>query len=315
MRTATQLRRAGWSKDMFKSGMEVIVTGSPDKREPHTCYLGTLIFDDGSRMDRYGKRIITTPEDQMQRMARLANGDPNISGDWAAEMQMMTDPRGISGAFVPASMAQQYQPGDVPQGTQAYPGSRGTAESYRDGPLPVSGIWADPVEMTKEGERAAATLDAVKAQQWRLSCQPTNIIYDFMFDRHVNRIIQQPDRIILKYGYMDIERTIHMNRVKHPADLKPSFTGDSIGRWEKDTLMVDTIGLLPGLFWRMSNVMFSEQMHVTERYSLGPENETLIRSYEAEDPLYFVGKFAGTDTLQLSEVPWQPYHCEDRTKQ
>lgn len=312
MRTATQLRRSGWSKDMFKTGMQVTVTGAPDRKKAHTCYLGSIIFEDGRRMDRFTRRK-TASSGMHKRLARLANGAPNLSGDWAAELQMMTDPRGISGAFVPVSVAEKYRPGDVPEGTQAYPGSRGTRESYREGPLPVSGIWSDPVQMTEAGARAAADFDATQAESWRLSCEPTNIVYDFTFDRLVNRIIQHEDRIILKYGYMDVERTIWMNLDRHPDDLTSSYAGHSIGRWENDVLVVDTVGLKSGLFWRMSNVMFSDRVHIVERFSLGPEGNTLIRSYVAEDPLYFVGQFTGTDTLHLSDQPYQPYHCDDRT--
>jgi hypothetical protein len=218
MRTATQLRRSGWTKSMFTNGSVITVNGSPDKRKPHTCYLSTVIFADGKHIDRYGKRVVPEINSTKDRPLRLANGTPNISGDWAGEMQRMTDPRGIQGALVPDSLADNYLPGEIPVGTQAYPGSRGTDVSYLDGPLPVSGIWDDPVEMTEAGRQAAATITADDAETWRLSCQPTNIIYDFVFDVHVNRIIQESDRIILKYGYMDIELIIHLDRDKHPED-------------------------------------------------------------------------------------------------
>src|SRR5688572_17686796 len=42
MRAATVLRRSGWSEAMFAAGTAVNVTGSPDRNEPNTCYLGTI---------------------------------------------------------------------------------------------------------------------------------------------------------------------------------------------------------------------------------------------------------------------------------
>ena len=39
MRAATVLRRSGWSPEMFKSGEEVTITGSPDRDDPNSCYL------------------------------------------------------------------------------------------------------------------------------------------------------------------------------------------------------------------------------------------------------------------------------------
>src|SRR5215510_8441716 len=56
MRAATVLRRSGWSEAMFTAGTAVTITGSPDRHEPNTCYLGTITFADGTSMDRYGQR-------------------------------------------------------------------------------------------------------------------------------------------------------------------------------------------------------------------------------------------------------------------
>src|SRR5687768_11075896 len=84
MRAATVLRRSGWSEAMFAAGTEVRITGAPDRREPSTCYLGTITFADGTSMDRYGQR--QKPDARAaaaNRAERLPNGDPNINGDWA----------------------------------------------------------------------------------------------------------------------------------------------------------------------------------------------------------------------------------------
>src|SRR5688572_19137553 len=45
MRSAHTLRRSGWSKAMFKMGQRVTVEGSPDSRDPNSCYLNTIIFE------------------------------------------------------------------------------------------------------------------------------------------------------------------------------------------------------------------------------------------------------------------------------
>ena len=93
MRGATVLRRSGWTEEMFVTGSTVSVTGSPDRGDATTCYLGTAVFADGSSVDRYGQLKAATPAAGSNRPARLAGGEPNISGDWAAEQQVMTDPR------------------------------------------------------------------------------------------------------------------------------------------------------------------------------------------------------------------------------
>ena len=91
MRSATTLRRSGWSPELFPEGEQVTITGSPDRDDPFSCYVSTVIFDDGSSLDRYGQ--VSAPADigQGERPLRLANGQPNISGDWAQEQRVMTD--------------------------------------------------------------------------------------------------------------------------------------------------------------------------------------------------------------------------------
>jgi hypothetical protein len=128
MRSNMVLRRSGWTPAMFKVGSTVTVTGSPERKAANTCYLGTVTFADGSSMDRYGQRQIRVAS-APARPARLPNGDPNIAGDWAAEQRVMTDPRGISGAFLPLSVASKLKPGEVPEGQRAFPGARGTPGS------------------------------------------------------------------------------------------------------------------------------------------------------------------------------------------
>ena len=108
MRSANTLRRSGWTPEMFPEGKEITITGSPDRDDPYSCYVGSVIFDDGSRIDRYGQ--ISAPLDigQGERPLRLANGDLNISGDWATEQRVMTDPRGQFGTLVALSEADEF---------------------------------------------------------------------------------------------------------------------------------------------------------------------------------------------------------------
>jgi len=57
MRGGTVLRRSGWTEDMFRPGTPIRILGSPDRRDPTTCYLATAYFPDGSSVDRYGQLV------------------------------------------------------------------------------------------------------------------------------------------------------------------------------------------------------------------------------------------------------------------
>jgi hypothetical protein len=100
MRSATTLRRSGWSPEMFKRGTAVTITGAPDRNNPTSWYLTTIVFADGTSADRYGQLSqAPAPRPTAERAARLPSGEPNLAGDWAPEQLVMTDPRGRGGAL------------------------------------------------------------------------------------------------------------------------------------------------------------------------------------------------------------------------
>ena len=309
MRGATVLMRSGWSPEMFKAGDAIKITGSPDRRDPTACYLSTASFADGSSLDRYGQRQVATgaaaPAAAKDRPARLANGDPNIAGDWAGEQRVMTDPRGQKGTLVPLSTAKTYAPGDVPAGGQAFPGARGTAVSLAEDP--VDTYWnkrGSMLPLTPAGSAAIAGLDLSTADNPRLDCRPTNIMFDWTFETDINRITQSPTEIKMLYGSMGLERTIHLDQREHPAGIAPSVAGHSIGRWDNDVLTVDTVGFAPGILSADGRLPHSGGLHVVERFTFDPAKLALKRDYVAEDPAFFTGQFKGSDTVFISDLPY-----------
>ncbi|HJR70046.1 MAG TPA: DUF6152 family protein, partial [Gammaproteobacteria bacterium] len=134
LRSATTLRRSGWTAEMFAAGTRITIQGSPDRAEKGACYVSTITFGDGTVLDRYGQRI--PAQATVERAARLPNGEPNLSGDWAVEQLVMTDPAGRDGTLVPLSRVSSFERGGVPEGQQEIPGARGTpqAEAPRTAP-------------------------------------------------------------------------------------------------------------------------------------------------------------------------------------
>jgi hypothetical protein len=312
MRAATVLRRSGWSDSMFTPGTRVTVTGSPDRHEPNTCYLGTITFADGTTMNRYGQRDKAGAVAAVNRPERLANGDPNINGDWAAEQRVMTDRSGISGALVPISVADKLAPGALPQGVRAFPGSRGTPESLAEDAIHTAWSWRpSPVPLTEAGKKAAEGFDPSSSDNPRLRCAPTNILFDWTFETFTNRITQDENSIRIQYGAPGIDRTIHLNETAHPAGVEPSIAGHSIGRWENDVLTVDTVGFMPGVLSADTSTMHSDELHIVERFSLDRASNALRREYVATDPKYFTGEYKGVDTVLAADLPYETPTCED----
>src|SRR5262249_41033564 len=263
MRSVHVLRRSGWSKELFPIGQRITVEASPDRVDPASCYLQTITFADGSHMDRYGQYVkgqgglqevrgpLTTPAPK--REVRRPTGEPNISGDWAAEQLVMVNPKGVGGGLVPLTPLNQFKTGER-GGNSGAGGRRGAPGT---GPRLYGGT-----ELTELGQQAAAAF--TQKDNPRFRCETTSILFDWAFDGPVNRITQNKDTIVLEYGQMGLKRTIYMNMKQHPPAIKPSRAGHSIGHWEGDTLVVDTIGFAPGFL--NTPVHNKDKLHVIQRF-------------------------------------------------
>jgi hypothetical protein len=95
-------------------------------------------------------------------------------------------------------------------------------------------------------------------------CMPTGVPGAY-FVPYQWQIVQGIDRVVIMYEYPHLFRDIPTNVPAHQVDLDPTWMGDAIGRWEGDTLVVETIGFndkteLPGGF------RHTEALHVVERF-------------------------------------------------
>jgi hypothetical protein len=82
-------------------------------------------------------------------------------------------------------------------------------------------------------------------------------------------MIQQPERLTMLYDYDHEVRRVRMNQ-PHPAQVTPTWYGDSVGHYEGDTLVIDTVGIRVGPLTMLDNlgVPQSPAMHLIERYRL-----------------------------------------------
>jgi hypothetical protein len=175
--------------------------------------------------------------------------------------------------------------------------------------VPSHGWFPPPVTLTAAGEAASEALrDLPPEENPRLSCQITSVLFDWVFDGTINRITQGEDVITMEYG-RGLERTVYMNMPEHPADIAPSRAGHSIGRWDGDRLVVDTVGFEPGSL--AGAVPHSGELRIVERFTLDPATLALRRDYVATDSASFTDEYVGGDTVLPADAPFAVDACKE----
>ncbi|HYK78386.1 MAG TPA: hypothetical protein VEU95_02105 [Micropepsaceae bacterium] len=99
--------------------------------------------------------------------------------------------------------------------------------------------------------------------------------------------IQTPKEVDIIWQRDQIVRHVYLN-VPHTQNPKPSWNGESVGHYEGDTLVVDTIGQTTKSFVDAFRTPHSEQLHVIERYRLIEDGKALQVEMTIEDPMAFV---------------------------
>jgi hypothetical protein len=98
-------------------------------------------------------------------------------------------------------------------------------------------------------------------------CWPGGVPY--VFWDFLMQMFQEPDHITMIYRHGNEVRRVRMNQ-SHPAQVTPSWYGDSVGHYEGDLLVIDTAGIKVGPFAMvdMYGTPHTEALHVVERYRL-----------------------------------------------
>ena len=136
----------------------------------------------------------------------------------------------------------------------------------------------------------------------RTLCLPDGGV-DVMFPPYLIQLVQTPTKLHMLVEFNNQMRTVYLD-ASHPTDLKPSWYGHSVGRWEDDTLAVETIGFndrtpLMTLFLglsRRTNVPHTDSLRVVEHYTLSDDGSTLTNRMTIDDP----GTFTEPWTLELA---------------
>jgi hypothetical protein len=143
-----------------------------------------------------------------------------------------------------------------------------------------------------------------------LSCLPPGVPRILLIPFPM-QIVQTPSEVIMIFEYDHFVRHISLDRREHPKDLDPTWMGDSIGKWNGDTLTVDTVGFNDKTWLDQVGHPHSDAMHLTERIRR-VDHDTLQDDLTIEDPKAFVRPWTGQQIFKLKPT-WHlaEYICED----
>jgi hypothetical protein len=117
----------------------------------------------------------------------------------------------------------------------------------------------------------------------RSSCKPAGVPGFMAMGGGSLFVLQSPQEVTLVFDGNLETRHIHLN-VPHTANPKPSWYGDSVGHYEGDTLVVDTIALNTKTFVDAYRTPHTDKLHVTERWRLIENGNTLEVLISVDDP-------------------------------
>ena len=141
-----------------------------------------------------------------------------------------------------------------------------------------------------------------------LACLPHGVPR-LMFVPLPIEVFQVPDMVLIYAEAGNQLRQIHMNR-GHREDLDPTYNGDSIGKWDGDTLVVDTVGFNDVTWLDHVGLPHTEALHVVERIRRADQN-TLVDDFTIEDPKAYTKPWTASQTYHL-KPGWEiaEYVCD-----
>jgi len=117
-------------------------------------------------------------------------------------------------------------------------------------------------------------------------------------------IVQIPGRVLMLFEEYHVWRTIWTDGRALPKDPDPSWMGYSVGKWEGDTFVVDTIGFNDKIWADPYGDPRSEQMHLSERYRR-LNHDTLEMAVTIDDPKAYTKTWVSPPKLHKLEPSWE----------
>jgi len=126
-------------------------------------------------------------------------------------------------------------------------------------------------------------------------------------------IIQLPGRVLMMFEYHHQNRRIYTDGRGHRDDLPPLWLGDSIGHWEGDTLVIESVNFNDATWLDRRGLPHSDQLKVTERIRrTGPDR--LQIDITIEDPVAYPEPWTGQRVYERVDWEIEEFACMERNR-
>jgi len=192
--------------------------------------------------------------------------------------------------------------GSPPSFSITDPGGKKTGTAADDTPYQPATLAKLRAEKPEAGPNATFDSDDPRIKY----CDPIGLPRIFLVPNQF-KFIQTPDFVYIIFEYGTTGLQIAMNR-QHPADPDPTWWGDSIGRYEGDTLVVDTIGFNDKTWLDHVGRPHSDELHLIERFRRIDQNHLQL-DVTFDDPKAYTKTWTGRKIFSTTDREFVEHSC------
>jgi len=170
------------------------------------------------------------------------------------------------------------------------------------------GLDLDQWPLTEKGSAAQQSYDG--SQNPQIDCVPVTAPTVMLYS-NIYEITLAPERVRIWSEWMDVERIVYLDGRAHPQASEQSLQGHSVGRWDGDTLVIDTTNFAPHGAGNAFEVPSGARKHVSERLSLSADGKRIDYAFTLEDPEYLTAPIEGSGAWDYRpDLTPQPAECD-----
>jgi len=273
MSAASQLKRSGWTKELFAPGTKVKINAIEARRDPQGCAFQSGVLEDGTRVARNGPIEAAEPVVvEALPATEIPSDSTGLSGNWEPEPRR----RRLGAGGGPTRRGAGFEMTPAGEAASAKYDSRYDDPAFECSPSSITRVWGE-----------ASMVNQIEALDDRIIIRHgfMDTVRTIYLGAKTMPSDYEPSLTGFSVGrFEDNELVIETTGFK--AGVLTPHAGDAYGGY-----------------------LHSDQMLVVERLSLSEDGNKLVRAYEASDAKYFATPYSGSNTYLRSELPLTEYNC------